>query len=253
MQELNEALVSMKVAHELHRQFEEDMKQKAPETTSNGESNTTVAHVAPPSVWSAPSKVLENKMRKLFRLIGTDDASSAHNGLASTLVNDAQSGRVHTRDIINALSARSYDKERKARAEEVRRRVAETRSFHLRRVIQPVAQVPGEPVSTEDDELCRILELVHEEDVRREREAENPVPRVTPTRLAATGGLQLPVVHSAKKLKELDAIRIAEAEKEAGEFVTAFYVLDEESGLADIGEFTTVQYVTFLACHLPQF
>lgn len=243
MQALTDALAGMKVAHELHEQFESETKQKSVETTAKGETSVSSASVAPASVWSAPSKTLENQMRKLFRLIGTDDRSSADGEHVATLVNDAQSGKAQSRDIINALSVRSYEKERKARAEEVRRKVAETRSFHLRRVVQPAASVPGEPVPTEDDELCRILELVSEEDAAREKAALEPVAPIAPTQLAAAGGLRLPVVHSAKKLKELEAKRAMEVEQEA-EFVTAFYVLDEESGLNDVGEFQPVQYVT---------
>lgn len=245
MQALTEALASMKVAHELREQFESEMKTKAAQTTTQSESSISSATIPPPSVWSAPSKTLENKMRKLFRLIGTDDSSSADSAHVATIVNDAQSGRAHKRDIINALSVRSYEKERKARAEEVRRKVAETRSFHLRRVVQPVAVAPGEPIPTEDDELCRILELVSEEDAARERASEPKEP-TAPTQIAATGGLRLPVVHSARKLKEIEAQRALEAEKEVQEFVTAFYVLDEEAGLGEIGEFNTVQYVSNL-------
>jgi hypothetical protein len=245
MKALTEALQGMKVAKDLRSQFEDHLKSREPFTTSVQQEEApsdTNPPAVPPPIWSAPSKTLENQMRKLFRLIGTDDTSLPEGGRVSNLVNDVKSGKARHRDIINAISSRSYEKERKARAEEVQQKINETRSFHLLRVRQPVAAMPGEPVNDEDDEMCRILELVSHEKTNTNSEA-TATPSTSKRPIA--GGIQLPIVHSARKLKEMEAQQAVAAAVEESEFVTLYYVLDEGTALDAIGEFNSVQYVNF--------
>ena len=244
MEELTEALQGLKVAQEMHAQFEEHLRKTqqpvAPQPISTATSIPSDA-VLPPPTWSAPSKTLENQMRKVFRLIGSDDSKSEEGRRVSTLVNDVQSGKAQKRDLLLAVS-KTYESERKNRMAETRKQLAETRSYHLRRIQQQVARLPGE-YEDPDDEMVRMLELVSEENALKQAAPSEPSPKKRPV---PVGGLQLPVVHSSKKLKEMEEQRKAEAALEAAEYINFFYVLDDDSPLAELGEFDSVQYVPIL-------
>lgn len=242
MNELNEALQGLKVAQDLHQQFKEHLAKAqssnaAISTATTAEDTTTSGKPAP--VWSAPSKTLENQMRKVFRLLGSDDSSSEEGRRVATLVNDAQSGRVQKRQLMMAASVKTYEGERKKRMADTQRQLAEQRSYHLRRVDQKVARLPGE-FEDPEDEMVRILELVSETTTKSQDAPTTAAPAKRP---AFPGGLQLPIVHSAKKLQAMQAQKEAEAAKEAEDYVTFFYVLDDDSPIAELGEFDAVQYV----------
>lgn len=242
MQELNDALQGLQVAQELHQQFKDHLAKtqqpNAPQPISvaTEESKSTDK---PAPVWSAPSKTLENQMRKVFRLLGSDDSSSEEGRRVATLVNDAQSGRVQKRQLMMAASAKTYEGERKKRMADNQRQIAEQRFYHLRRVDQKVARLPGE-FEDPDDEMVRILELVSETKTISKDATTAPAPQKKPT---LPGGLQLPVVHSAKKLQAAQAQKEADVAKEAEEYVTFIYVLDDDSPITELGEFDSVQYV----------
>lgn len=242
MQELTDALQGMKVAQDLHQQFKDHLVQTQTtegDKTAISAATATSKATGPPATWSAPSKTIENQMRKVFRLLGSDDSKSEEGRRVATLVNDAQSGRVRKRDLILAVNGKTYESERKKRMAEAQRIISEKRSFHLRRVEQVVARLPGEYADPED-EMVRMLELFSNE----KETVPDASKAVTPQKKSAPGALQLPVVHSAKKLKEQQLQKEADEAKEASEFVTFFYVLDDDAPLAELGEFDAVQYVS---------
>lgn len=230
MKELTDALKELKVADELHQQFQAHLKAQQP-SKANNEIDKTQENgpktTVPPTVWSLPSKTLEKEMRKVFRLIGTDEDSK-------TLLNDVQSGRAKQRDIINAISKKSFEQERKARIAEFRKNLADQRSYHLLRVQQEVQRRPDEPVD-DDEGMCRILELVSKD---KSEKTEKPAPSKQ-----SQVGIQLPIVHSARKLKEMEQQRLAAEAADKDEYVTSYYVLDEYTQLEEIGDFTPLQYV----------
>lgn len=245
MQELTDAMQGMTMAQELHKQYEEHVKNTtASKATKQGEeapSNEDKSGL-PPLPWALPSKSLESKMRKVFRLIGSDDASKPEGDHVATVLNDAQSGKMQRRDILQSLKPRTYEDGLRKRTEEAQKRVVQTRLGHLRRLQQEVVRVPGEAID-EDDELCRMLELVSDEYETNAKSEESSSKPVTPHKAASLGGLQLPIVHSAKKLKEMKEQEAIRAAQDAAEFVHHFYVLDDGASLNDLEAFDSVQYV----------
>jgi hypothetical protein len=228
MKALSEALQGLKMAEELHTQFQAHLKSTTviePSTSQAVPSSSDEKPVVPPPIWSAPSKTLEKQMRKVFRLIGSDHDSK-------TLINDVQSGRAGQRDILHAISKRTYDKERKARAEAFHKKISDQRSYHLMRVQQEIQRLPNEPVDN-DEGMCRIIELVSKD---KDEIVATPVKPARPS-----DGAQLPVVYSARKLKQMEQQRLAAKAAEKSDFETVYYVLDDEAPLADLGEFNPVQ------------
>lgn len=241
MQELTEALHSMNVAAELHMQFQEHLKQQQQQQPGASAAPSTSGPQEkpglPPPVWSAPSKTVERQMRKLFRLIGSDDGSRTGSQTISTLVNELQSGKAQKKDLLKTASARSYDQERKARGMESKGRAEALRAFHLRRV--PIPQNAQD--DSVDDEPCKMLELVvAEEDMGQERTTmvENRYVRQIPS------GVKLPVVKSSRKIKEQAELK-AQGMDYDPEYVTAYYVLDDETQLESLQDFQSVVYVQF--------
>lgn len=240
MQELSETLQGLKVAQELHQQFEEHLRQqRALHGTENEGSINNVQNKStlPDPVWSAPSKTLENKIRRVFRLIGTDDAMHPEGDQIATLVRDVQSGRANRRDIQNILSKRSYDEERKSRTDETMEKNRETRSYHLRRVRSQINN--GIDERNNDDEPFKMLELIR----TGESALTNQSPNVSSigARAVASGGIKLPVVYSAKKLKEEREALVMEATLGA-DSVTSYYILDEDAVPSQLDNFQAIKY-----------
>jgi hypothetical protein len=249
MQELTEALKGMKVAEELHEQFKAHLKQQSESKTSSSTSadtSTTSKPGLPESTWSAPSKSLESSMRKIFRLIGTDDASLPDGKRISALVSDLQSGRAQRKDIVKSMkSSKSYENSKQARVDEAKARLESQRSYHLRRVsnvLEP-SQFDDKTnnLADEEEDLCKVLELVSKtKELPRPSPAQHSDPsigaRVVP------GGLKLPVVLSSRQVKE-NAEKKAAAAMGESEFVTSYYILEDgEDSFSDIADYQNIQY-----------